>query len=339
MIDLSVVIPSYENAVLLEGCLAALARARAAHPELAFEVLVVDNGSCDGSAARAAASPLGVRLIALARNRGFAAAVNVGLRARRGRHVLLLNSDAEIEPDGLAGGVALLDAGAGIGIVGAALRHPDGRPQRSVHALPDWTSELLPDALLRRARDRARAPATARGRGPGVADGAGRTGPAGAGPVDVEAVRGAVFFVAGPLVEAIGGLDEGYFFFLEETDYCARARAAGWRVVEAASVRATHCLGASSKARAPLATRIEYERSLDRFLRRHRGARVARLVRVLRPLRTLAILPLLGLGAPFSGRLRRRLRERAGLLLWHLRGRPAEPVLADGLARGEGASS
>lgn len=319
MIDLSVVIPSYENAALLEACLAALARARADHPALRFEVLVVDNGSRDGSAELAAASPLGVRTIALARNRGFAAAVNVGLRARRGRHVLLLNSDAEIEPDVLAGGVALLDDGSGIGVVGAELLHPNGRPQRSVHALPDWTGELLPERLVRGLRRSGSAPR-----------------PGSGGVVDVEAVRGAVFFIAGDLVEKLGGLDEGYFFFLEETDYCRRVRAAGRRVVHAPALRAVHRLGASSKTRAPLATRIEFERSLDRFLIRNRGPGVARLVRGLRSLRTALGLLLLVLGAPLSARLRRKLRERAGLLLWHLRGRPAEPVLADALASREG---
>lgn len=342
MIDLSVVIPSYENAALLEGCLAALERARAAHPALRFEVIVVDNGSRDGSAERAAASTLGVRLIALARNRGFAAAVNVGLRARRGRHVLLLNSDAEIEPGVLVGGVALLDGEADVGVVGAALLHPDGRAQRSVHALPGWTSELLPDCVVRwgrrRLRDRASAAKRSRSRhgavpAGGEGGGADRSGArAIGGAQDVEAVRGAVFFMAGDLVEALGGLDEGYFFFLEETDYCARVRDAGRRVVYAPGLRAIHRLGASSKARAPLATRIEFERALDRFLARRRGPVVARVVRGLRILRGLGGLVLLGLAAPLSGRLRGRLRERAGLLLWHLRGRPAEPVLADVLA-------
>ncbi|MBY0395748.1 MAG: glycosyltransferase [Thermoleophilia bacterium] len=339
MIDLSVVIPSYENAALLERCLAALARARAAHPALDFEVVVVDNGSRDGSAARAAASPLGVRVVALARNRGFAAAVNLGLRCRRGRHVLLLNSDAEIEAGVLVGGVAVLDAGPGIGVVGAALLHPDGRAQRSVHALPDWTSELLPDRVLRWARRRGLARrAEAVGddrRGGRRASGSGAGGIVGGGSVrEVEAVRGAVFFAAGDLVEALGGLDEGYFFFLEETDYCARARDAGRRVVYAPGLRAIHRLGASSKARAPLATRIEYERALDRFLRRRRGPAVARTVRAIRWLRLVGSLGALVLAAPLSARLRRRLRERAGLLLWHLRGRPAEPVLADALASG-----
>ncbi len=326
MIDLSVVIPSYENAGLLAECLAALARAAAAHPALRIEVIVVDNGSQDGSAAVAQAAALPVRLVALARNRGFAAAVNAGLRLRRGRHVLLLNSDACVAPDVLARGVALLDAHPAIGVVGAGLVHPDGRPQRSAHAFPALASELLPDAWRQALRAR---------RGPPIAGDvrALDRALAGDGGRRVEAVRGAVFFVRGSLFESLGELDEGYFFFLEETDFCWRVRAAGHAVVHAAALRATHRLGAIGKARAPLATRIEYERALDRFLRIRRGPRTARLVRHGRAARRLAGLLPLALAGVFSARARRRGRERAGLVLWHLRGRPGEPVLAEALAQ------
>ncbi|MEZ4333469.1 MAG: glycosyltransferase [Myxococcota bacterium] len=323
MIDLSVVIPCYENAALLARCLDGLARARAAHPELAFEVVVVDNGSREPVVETARASSLAPRVVALARNRGFAAAVDFGLRLRRGRHVLLLNSDAVVEPDALARGLAHLDAEADLGVVGARLRHGDGRPQRSAHAFPGLASALLSDRLVRGWHAIARArPFGASGAGDALRD--------------VPAVRGAVFFVRGDVLDAIGDFDASYFFFLEETDYCWRVRAAGLRVAEAGDVRATHALGASSKARAPLATRIEFERSLDRFLRRHRGRATAGLVRALRTLRTALGATLLLLPAVASRRARRRGRERAGLLLWHLRGRPDEPVLAEALAAGSG---
>lgn len=326
MIDLSIVIPCYENAALLARCLEGLERARAAHPALAFEVLVVDNGSREPVVATARASTLAPRIVALARNRGFAAAVDQGLRLRRGRHVLLLNSDAVVDEDALVRGVARLDADASLGIVGARLRHADGRPQRSAHAFPGLASELLSERVTRAVR------AFARGSRAGAAR-------AGDGLREVEAVRGAVFFVRGDVVERLGGLDEGYFFFLEETDYCWRVRAAGLRVVEAEDVRAVHALGASSKARAPLATRIEFERSLDRFLRRRRGRATAGIVRGLRGVRTAFSAALLVLPATVSGRARRRLRERVGLLLWHLRGRPDEPVLAEALAAGCGGAA
>ena len=326
MIDLSVVIASYENEALLGDCLAALARAVEAHPALPIEVIVVDNGSQDASVAVARAAALPVRLVALARNRGFAAAVNFGLRLRRGRHVLLLNSDARVAPDLLVRAVALLDANEAIGVVGAGLVHPDGRPQRSAHAFPSLAGELLPAAWVR---------AAGAWRGPRI-DADPRAldrAIAAVGGRRVDAVRGAVFFVRGALFDTVGELDAGHFFFLEETDFCWRVRASGHAVVHAPALRATHQLGALSKARAPLATRIEYERALDRFLRIRRGPGVARAVRGLRKVRSLAGLLLLALVAPVSARARQRGRERAGLVLWHLRGRPAEPVLAVALAR------
>ena len=308
MIDLSVIVASYERSDLLGACLEAVERAHAAHRELRIEVIVVDNGSRDASLARAKASPLCVRVVALARNRGFAAAVNLGLRLRCGRHVLLLNSDALVEADLLWQGVSLLDRMHDVGVLGAALQHPDGRRQRSVHAFPDWTSGILPE----------RASSKADPFDPAI--------------LDVDAVRGAVFFIRGATLEKVGELDEGYFFFLEETDYCWRVHVAGQRVVHSTALRATHLLGASSKARAPLATRIEYQRSLDRFLRIRRGPGVARLARSLRLVRSVAGLLPLALAAPLVPGLRPRFRERGGLLLWHLRGRPAEPVLAHVLA-------
>jgi len=92
-----------------------------------------------------------------------------------------------------------------------------------------------------------------------------------------------------------------------------------------------HQLGASSKRRAPLATRIEYHRSLYRFLDRHRGSGVATLARFVRGLRTAIGLIGISLLAIGSRRARLRWAERWGLLLWHLRGCPAEPGLAGAL--------
>lgn len=328
MIDLCILIASYEDAELLGSCLESVRQARDAHPEIEIEVIVVDNGSRDACVERARASGLPVRVVALARNRGFAAAVNLGLRIRRGRHVLLLNSDAWVEPEVLARAVALLDRDDRIGVLGVALLHPDGRAQRSVHAFPSGSTELLPDAWVRAWR-RARAP----GRGRRLQSTSSGVDPIRAGSREVEAIRGAVFFIRGSTLEALGELDEGYFFFLEETDYCWRVRASGHAVVYDPTLRATHQLGASSKARAPLATRIEYERSLDRFLRVRRGPRVARRVRMIRCVRWLAGLLPSALSSAFSQRSRRRLRERGALILWHLRGRRADPVLAAVLAK------
>ena len=148
---------------------------------------------------------------------------------------------------------------------------------------------------------------------------------------EVEAVRGAVFFFRASLLEKIGALDEGFFFFMEETEYCARVRRAGYRILHAEGLRAVHHLGASSKRVAPLATRIEYHRSLYHFLVIERGALVARLARGLRTLRGGLLILGMIVAAPISASVRRRMPERWGLFLWHLQGCPDEPRLADAL--------
>jgi GT2 family glycosyltransferase len=322
MIDLTIVIANYETCALLSNCLDSIERACLAHAKLRVETIVVDNGSRDGSIDAALASAVSPRIVALVRNRGFAAAVNRALRLRNGRHVLLLNSDAEIETDVLAGGVALLDESADVGVLGIALVHPDGRRQRSVHAFPSPQTELIPEPILRIMRPRS-FPSTAH---------SGLSG--GATPLcEVEAVRGAAFFMQGEILEKVGPLDEGYFFFLEETDYCWRVRAAGYRVLYCSALRAMHRLGASSKQRASLATRIEFHRSLYRFLDRHYGVGFGIIARGSRVIRSMVSSMGLFLLAAGSASARLRLTERWGLLLWHLRGCPLHPDLEQTLRR------
>lgn len=320
MMDLTILVVSYETRELLSHCLDSIDKACAGYPTLRVETIVIDNGSRDGSVEAALASPVAPRIVSLVRNRGFAAAVNCGLRLRRGRHVLLLNTDAEIEPDVLFRAVELLDESSDLGVLGVALFHPGGRVQRSVHPFPSLQTEWVPEAILRRLRPK------------GFPTPFRRASRFGHGSLrEVEAVRGAVFFMRGELLEKIGGLDEAYFFFLEETDYCWRVRAAGYRVVHCQALRAMHRLGASSKRRVPLATRIEYHRSLYRFLDRRRGhwvTRVAQAVRLVRnAITVLGLLPL----AIGSNRAKTRLAERWGLTLWHLRGRPDQPGLGRAL--------
>jgi len=318
LIDLSVVIPSFETRALLLACLESVEAAQAACPDLNLEIIVIDNGSRDGSADAIRLGHPTARLIALVRNRGFGAAVNIGLGIKRGRHVLLLNSDVEVESDLLIEGVRILDEDPKAGVVGPHLIHPDGRPQRSVHALPGLQTEFLPEFVLRWLRP----------------DGfsehrSGESAGRGSAVRRVEAVRGAAFFVRGVLVEALGPFDENFFFFLEETEYCARVRAAGFDVVFAESLAAVHHLGASSKNRAPLTTRIEFHRSLYHFLAEYRGRAVAVVSRTLRTLRGGLLILAMTVVFPFSAKTRSRISERWGLLLWHLRGCPGEPGLAD----------
>ena len=110
------------------------------------------------------------------------------------------------------------------------------------------------------------------------------------------------------MLAEVGFLNESFFFFLEETEFCARARRSGYRVAAAPALRTVHRLGASSKRRAPLATRIEYHRSLYRYYGLEKGPLLPVAARCARALRGAATLALLGPLYPFSAAQARAFR-------------------------------
>jgi len=305
---LSVVIVSWETRDLTLNCVDCVRRALdpRSGPTLEAEVCVVDNGSRDGTAAAVRERFPEVRCLELPGNRGYAAGANAGLAATAGRIALLLNTDAEITRQAIDAALALFEREARAAAVGVQLVREDGSPQGSVHAFPGPWRELVPRWLGERVCPR-RFPSP-------------RNRPLR--PQPVEAVLGAALFVRREALEEVGGLDDGYFFFLEETDWCWRLRDAGWQVwfVPGAPVR--HLSGASSKRVLPARTRIEFHRSLYRFVLRSRGRAARAGMIAVRVARTLGTALLLAPAAPFSRRQRARLAERWALLAWHARGMP-----------------
>jgi GT2 family glycosyltransferase len=210
-----VVIVHYNTPALLAACLQSLA----ALPEAAqLEVIVVDNGSPDVAAARAATAAWpGLRWWANTQNRGFAAASNQGLRLARGRYCCLLNSDTRVRPGALAALMAYLDREPGLAVAGPRLLNADGSLQPSCFRLPTlwrtWGDGLLITRLLR-----ALPPLDDYGRWPH--DRARR----------VESVSGACRMVRRAAMAQVGLLDERFFMYAEEADWCRRFRRAGWAV-------------------------------------------------------------------------------------------------------------
>lgn len=319
MRSLSVVVVSWNTRELTLRCLAA---ARDAVAGLDAELIHVDNGSEDGTADAVAEHFPDLLRVDLPRNVGFAAGNNAGMARATGEVLLLLNSDARIDAAAIRRCLTLFDAEPGLGAAGLQLLHEDGRPQNSIHAFPGLTGELLPRWLLELVLP---------GRFPSKRY-------RHESPVEVEAVLGAALFVRATAIEEIGGLDEGYFFFLEETDWCWRLREAGWSVKHVPDAQIVHLSGASSKRRHPATTRIEFHRSLYRFLEQHRGSGVRRAVVALRLARSLGTCLLLALPAALGTRSRARLRERLVLISWHLRGQPATPSLSEASLGGSGSS-
>ncbi|MGE0449849.1 MAG: glycosyltransferase family 2 protein [Vicinamibacterales bacterium] len=251
MIDLSIVIVSFNAAADLRRCLESIA---AAPPRASHEVVVVDNASIDGSAEMAARLP-NVRVLRMPTNAGFAAANNVGIRETSGLHVLLLNSDTIVPAGAIDRLLARIRGDASIGIVGPRLVDAAGRAELSFGSMltpwTEWQRSRLARALARGDRSAvARVEAlTRREQTP-------------------DWVTGACLLVRRTDAEAVGLLDERYFMYTEDVDFCAAIRRLGRRVLFVPDVEIVHLRGRSG-ASAPGATRAAYERSHLAFYEKH----------------------------------------------------------------------
>lgn len=267
------------------------------------KIVLVDNGSRDGSPNELAERFPVVKIMPTGCNAGFACAANLGLAEAGTDFGIILNNDALLSLEALA---ALADAFAGdpiLAIAGGRLVYPDGSPQNSVAAFPRAASEVLPKPLRHRKSGTLSAPYNARGN-----------------LVYVESVVGALFAVRMNQFRSLGGFDEDYFFFLEETDLCKRAWDRGFRVAKVENAVATHRQGATAKKYAAGA-RIEFQRSKLIYFRKH----------CRRPLYLLmcAVLPIKALINALGSFLiclttlfmrpdaRRKARESAAVLAWY----------------------
>jgi hypothetical protein len=305
-ISLSVIIVTRNTAALTRAAIQSVLDSRQTP---APDMLVVDNGSTDDTASLLPRQFPQVRLLRSDVNLGFARACNLAAKQARGRFLLLLNSDARVEPDAIGRAIRWMEAQPRCAVAGAQLLNPDGSRQNSIANFPSFATELLNKSLLRRLRP---------GRFPGKEHPAAR-------PLEVESVVGAFLLVRKEVWDELGGLDERYFFFLEETDFCLRARRAGYQVVHLPDVRVIHDQGQTAK-RIPTGARIEYWRSRYAYFEKNHGraARMALaaglLVRLLADWAAAAVLVTLTLGR--SARHRDRWRTLNALLAWHARGRP-----------------
>lgn len=252
--DVAVIVVSWNTRELLLGCLAALPRALGS---LRAAVWVVDNGSHDGSVAAVQAVYPATQIIANQRNVGFAAANNQAIVASQSRYVLLLNSDTLAEPDSIARLVAFADEQPAVGAVGGLLCNPDGSFQASFSDFPSLWSELL----------------SCSGIGPRLF---GRWYPSygprrSTRPRRVACIPGACMLVRRAALAEAGLMDEHYFMYSEETDWCRRIWQAGWQLWYLPTARIRHYGGQSTRqVRQPM-VRALY-RSKVRFFRKHYGA-------------------------------------------------------------------
>ncbi len=225
--DLSIVIVSWNTRQMLSDCLASV---REGLGDLKAEIWVVDNASEDGSPEMVARDFPEARVIVNAKNRGFAAANNQALAMATGRHVLLLNSDTLVHGDVLQRSVAWLDAHPEAGVMGPRVLNTDGTTQASTSRFPSLRHLALQTLGLTRIA---------------AFDGYRMTGWDRRDTRAVEVVSGCAMFVRRAAMERVGLLDEAFFFYGEETDWCRRFADAGWQLVFAPVGEITHFGGGS----------------------------------------------------------------------------------------------
>lgn len=301
--SVSVLIVNFNGGDVTPACLESIPKG--------LETIVVDNGSKDGSPDTIAEKFPHVRLIRNAANLGFARAVNQAMDVAKGRYFLLLNNDARLSPEAVDLLLRHMEANPDVGMIAPQLLHEDGRKQHSFDNIPSLATAFLNKSLLR-----IFLPSKYPSKRQEFTE-----------PRDVESVIGACMMVRREVVERIGPLDEAYFLFLEETDWCLRCAKAGYRVVFLPSAKVVHLQGrARDKVR--VRARIEYTRSLFTFFRKNKPTSTP-FLRLFFPIKNLfefvvQTICILGRGVP------QRWVETAALVGWQFGGCPRKWGLSMG---------
>ena len=303
MNDLSIIIVSWNTREYLLSCLGSIFEEEDGPFK---EVIVIDNGSRDGSGNEVKKTFSLIHLVENEKNLGFAKAVNQGLQKSSGRYVLLLNPDTRVKNRAIERLMSFMDSHPDTGVAGAQLLNSDGSKQNSIANFPSLATELFNKSLLRWLFPK---------RFPGKK----RNYPE---PVEVNSVIGACMMVRREVLDQVGLLDEDYFLFLEETDWCYRMKRAGWKIYHVPQAEVVHFQGKSAE-QDKKRSKVEYYRSRYHFFRKNRGITPLVILFVGLVVRLVIEFLLTGVGSLLSffaiKKWRRKLSVQLHLLAWHLR--------------------
>ena len=261
--DVSVIVVSWNVWSWLAPCLRSI---RQALGRLEGEIIVVDNASTDGTPERVREAFPEVRLLINPANRGFPAANNQGMAVARGRYFFLLNPDTIVLDQAIEELVTFADAHPDVGVVGPQLLNPDGSVQSSRRRFPTfwtalfestWWQPWAPRSILAHYYVLDRPDHEIQ---------------------EVDWVTGAAMLVRREVVERVGPMDEGFFMYAEELDWCRRIRQAGWRVFYYPPAKVIHYGGRSSD-QVPALQHLAFQRSKIRYFRKHHGTWAAAALR------------------------------------------------------------
>lgn len=262
--DVGVVLVSYNTrALLLKAVRSLQDGVNAGSRNVA--VVIVDNASSDGSAEAVEREFPHVHVVRSSINRGFAAGVNLGVRQLpAGLNILLLNPDAHLEVGALAAMRQTLREHPAAAAIGPALRYVNGEPQASAFGFPGLAQvmlDLFPIPRLGNSRLNGRLWATS-------------------GPLSIGHPLGACMLIRTAAWQDVGELDESYFMYMEEVDWCRRARARGWEIWHEPRAIVTH-VGAAATRQSSNDMFVHLWRSRLRYYRKFESDDYNRLIRAL----------------------------------------------------------
>ncbi len=255
-VDVSIVIVNWNTRDILRDCLRTIYE-QTRHVE--FEVIVVDNASQDGSARMVRSDYPQAVLLANETNVGYAAANNQGIRAARGRYVLVLNSDTLILDAAIDRMVEFADGHPRAGVLGCRVRHPDGTLQPTCFMFPSVFNSFLATFYLNKLFPRSRL--------------FGREAMSWWDRSDVrevQVVTGCFMLIRKEALDEVGLMDERFFMYAEETDWCYRFGKAGWQVMFTPVAEIVH-LGGQSTAQRSEEMLVQLRLSILRFVRKNQG--------------------------------------------------------------------
>jgi N-acetylglucosaminyl-diphospho-decaprenol L-rhamnosyltransferase len=241
--DLSIIIVNWNTSKLLSQCLESIYRSEL---RSTFEIIVVDNGSTDASVSILNTNFPDVNVISNDRNLGFAKANNQGIAVAKGRYILLLNSDTIVLPSAFDEMIRIADLNPQTGVIGPKLLNMDGTLQKSWSSFPSFLSELVGKNF------RIRHPVV--------------TIP---NTYDVDWIMGACMLVRAATIQDAGKMDEDYFFYSEETDWCFRIKRKNWKIWYLTSAEIYHLGGGSTKRGSVVQLVNLYQSKLLYFKKNH----------------------------------------------------------------------
>jgi GT2 family glycosyltransferase len=259
--DLSIVIVSWNVRDLLHRCLSSINKSLSAGKgkRLSYQVIVVDNASSDGTVDMLKREYPEAYLIANDDNLGFTKGNNQGIVAGDGRYVLLLNPDTEVVGDALGEMVAHMEDRPRVGALGPQLLYADGQVQSSRRRFPSLRTAFVESTPWQR-----RVPSSNLLNRYYLLDRGDQE------TQDVDWLVGACLMMRGTTLEEVGPLDERFFMYSEEMDWCYRAKELDWRVIYLPLAQVIHHEGKSSEQVLPV-RHVQFQRSKVLFFKKHYG--------------------------------------------------------------------